>query len=122
MKVSRDVVRRLAKRINSVDSTDIDVIIHLIHALGNTGSHYAVNTLIYYLYHEDIDVQIAAIEALRMHTSDPPVQSAFRFILLLKGTHQEEVSDHCSSLLGFGYRICTSVVMIFCNTSCANFS
>ena len=99
MKVSSDVVRRLAKRINSVDSTDIDVIIHLIHALGNTGSHYAVKTLIHYLYQEDIDVQIAAIEALRMHTSDPAVQSAF--ILLLKGTYQEEVSGHYSSLLGF---------------------
>ena len=89
-KVSNDVVRRLVKRLNSVDPTDVGATIHLVHALGNTGSRAAMKTLILHLKHDDIDVVIAIIGALRMHTGEPAVLSAFTY--MLNSTDQEEVS------------------------------
>ena len=80
---------RLANRLGAAEQGNVDAIVHLLHALGNTGAPSSVKTLMFYLQHDNIDVQIAAIGALRMHANEPMVQAAFT--KLLENSHEEEV-------------------------------
>ena len=50
--------------------------VHLLHALGNTGSKTAVRVLLRYLKEEDLDVQMTAVSSLRMHLNSERVQKA----------------------------------------------
>ena len=63
--------------------------VHLLHALGNTGSKTAVRVLLRYLKEEDLDVQMTAVSSLRMHLNSERVQKAL--VQLLEKTKQEEV-------------------------------
>ena len=85
----------LAARLS--DRQDTDDVIHLLHSLGNTGSKAAVNVLLDYLKHEDLDVQLAAIPSLRMHVSSERVQAALT--QLLKMNKSEKVCSFCDIVL-----------------------
>ena len=89
--VQEQVVTLLAARLS--DNQDTDDVIHLLHSLGNTGSKAAVRVLLDYLKEEDLDVQLAAIPSLRMHTSSERVQTAFTQLLGM--SKNEEVGFNC---------------------------
>ena len=62
-------------------ANNISTTVHLLFALGNTGSEWMIETVVQYLNHSEIDVRVAAISALRMQTNSQTVQNAFTAIL-----------------------------------------
>ena len=73
-------------------------LIHLIHALGNSGSKLCIEAVVPFLHHQDLDVQLAAIGAMGMHTTEPKVQDAFTDILRL-ATMEEQVETITQTLI-----------------------
>ena len=71
----------LLQQLTSVDDNDTSNLIHLVLAMGNTGSKYVVDTILTYLHHSSKDVRAASIGAL------------------LKFTHLEEVQDSLEAVL-----------------------
>ena len=71
----------LLQQLTSVDDNDTSNLIHLVLAMGNTGSKYVVDTILTYLHHSSKDVRSASIGAL------------------LKFTHLEEVQDSLEAVL-----------------------
>ena len=62
--------------------------VHLLHALGNTGSKLIVNLLMDYLMRgSSIEIQLAAIGAMRKLTAQESVQEAF--VAILESNPQE---------------------------------
>ena len=77
--------RRLIQQMESNDTTDT---VHLLHALGNTGSKLIVNLLMDYLMRgTSIDIQLAAIGAMRKLTAQESIQEAF--VAILESNPQE---------------------------------
>ena len=62
--------------------------VHLLHALGNTGSKRIINLLFDYLAHSDsMEIKLAAIGAMRKLTAQQSVQEAF--VAILESNPQE---------------------------------
>ncbi|CAI8021652.1 hypothetical protein GBAR_LOCUS12822 [Geodia barretti] len=57
-----------------VTSESTHSVIHVLHALGNTKSSLAVEHIVQYLWHEDEDVRVTAVTALRFFTARPDTQ------------------------------------------------
>ena len=96
------IVRFLLHRLNELEKLHIENIswplIHLIHSLGNTESNLTIDPLLRYLNHDDLDVQLAAIGALRVHTAEPTVQEAFSSVLQ-SATVEEQVEQITQTLI-----------------------
>ena len=65
--------------------------IHYIHALGNTGSLFALDTIISFHNHSDLEVQLASISAMRKLINDPLVEETLNSILQPMPTSYEHV-------------------------------
>ena len=65
--------------------------IHYIHALGNTGSLFALDTIISFHNHSDLEVQLASISAMRKLINDPLVEQTLYSILQSMPTSYEHV-------------------------------
>ena len=77
--------RRLIQKMELNDTTNT---VHLLHALGNTGSKHIINLLFDYLAHSDsVEIQLAAIGAMRKLTAQQPVQEVF--VAILESNPQE---------------------------------
>ena len=100
--VQQHIVHFLKRRlVQQRESNATTTIIHLLHALGNTGSQLTVNLLLDYLMHSDsAEVQIAAIDAMRKLTSQQPVQDAF--ITILESNPQEHIVEAITNTLVIG--------------------
>ena len=69
------------QQMSSVNSNDSSAIVHLLLAMGNTGSDYAVSTIIEYVNHPLLNIQKAAIKALVKFTYLEQVQSSLHEFL-----------------------------------------
>ena len=65
--------------------------IHYIHALGNTGSPFALDTITSFLNHSAVEVQLASISAMRKLINDPLVEETLTSILQSTPAHHEHV-------------------------------
>ena len=65
--------------------------VHYIHALGNTGSLFALDTIISFHNHSDLEVQLASISAMRKLINDPLVEETLYSILQSMPTSYEHV-------------------------------
>ena len=65
--------------------------VHYIHALGNTGSLFALDTIISFHNHSDLEVQLASINAMRKLINDPLVEETLFSILQSMATSYEHV-------------------------------
>ena len=65
--------------------------IHYIHALGNTGSPFALDTIISFHNHSNLEVQLASISAMRKLINDPLVEQTLYSILQSMPTSYEHV-------------------------------
>ena len=65
--------------------------IHYIHALGNTGSPFALDTITSFLNHSAVEVQLASISAMRKLINDPLVEETLTSILQSMPAHHEHV-------------------------------
>ena len=75
------LVDELAKKMNNISgANDSSEIIHLIHALGNTGSRKVISYILPFLLSSDTDIQHVAIDALRTVSRDNSVQGIFEII------------------------------------------
>ena len=96
------IVGFLLHRLNELEKLRLENIswplIHLIHSLGNTESNLTIEPLLRYLNHDDLDVQLAAIGALRVHTAEPTVQEAFSSVLQ-SATVEEQVEQITQTLI-----------------------
>ena len=64
------------------DGTDNNhVLIHILHALGNTQSLLAVQYIVMYTQHDDEAVRLTAVTALRLFTGIPSVQQQLLYTL-----------------------------------------
>ena len=57
------------------------IIVHFIHALGNTGSYYALDPIVSYLNHSVLRVQLVSISAMRKLTNYPLVKDMLQSML-----------------------------------------
>ena len=69
----------LVQQISSVNDSDISI--HLLLAMGNTGSNHVVSTIIDYVSHPSKEIQKAALEALVKFTYLEQVQSSLGELL-----------------------------------------
>ena len=95
-----------------MEVNDTATTVHLIHALGNTGSKQVIDLLFDYFWHSDsVDVKLAAISAMRKLTANPIVQEAF--INILKSAPEESIVEEITSTLlrGEEYLYRTGVYM-----------
>ena len=94
------IVSFLLQRLDSIHRLTSNTwpLVHLIHALGNSGSKLSIEPLSPFLHHRDLDVQLAAIGAMSMHTAEPKVQEAFTDILRL-ATMEEQVETITQTLI-----------------------
>ena len=65
--------------------------IHYIHALGNTGSPFALDTIISFHNHSDLEVQLTSISAMQKLINDSLVDETLYSILLSLPTSYEHV-------------------------------
>ena len=65
--------------------------VHYIHALGNTGSLFALDTIVAFLNHSAIEVQLASISAMRKLINNPLVEETLYSILQSMPTSYEHV-------------------------------
>ena len=83
--------------------TNTTILVHFIHALGNTGSYYALDTIVSYLNHSIVQVQLVSISAMRKLINNALVEDML--LALLQAT---PVSiDHAAAItetLIAGYR------------------
>lgn len=96
--VEQRIVNILVQRLEDIEANNTWPLIHVIHSLGNTGSMHSIEAILKYLGHSDIDVQLAAISALRMHTANEIVQQAFSNILQM-ATMEEQVEEITQTLI-----------------------
>ena len=95
------VINFLLQRMEALDNmkgNDSWPLIHLIHSLGNTGSSLSIEPVMRYLDHSDMDVQLAAIGALRVHIADPVVQEGL-VGTLQSATMEEQVEKITQTLI-----------------------
>ena len=65
--------------------------VHYIHALGNTGSSFALDSIVAFLNHSAIEVQLASISAMRKLINNPLVEETLNSILQSVPTSYEHV-------------------------------
>ena len=65
--------------------------VHYIHALGNTGSLFALDTIISFHNHSDLEVQLASIRAMRKLVHNPLVEETMTSLLQTTLAHYEHV-------------------------------
>ena len=65
--------------------------VHYIHALGNTGSLFALDTITSFHNHSDLEVQLASINAMRKLIYDPLVEETLYSTLQSMPTSYEHV-------------------------------
>ena len=70
--------------------TNSTSLIHYILSLGNSGSPHALDYLIGYLGHQETDIQLMAIFAMRFLMDQPSIQKSLKEIL----AHPELTEDH----------------------------
>ena len=89
------IKRRL---VHQMALNDTSTTIHLLHALGNTGSKSITDLLFDYFSHSSSDeVKLAALGAARMITTHKPVQDAF--IVILESNPEEHFVEEIAKTL-----------------------
>ena len=97
--VVQTLVKKLAIVIAENETTnDTGAVIHLIHALGNTGSKQILPFLQPFLYSLNPELQLTAIDALRTVSRDENVQETFTF-LVKSALFEDQVIQLVQSLL-----------------------
>ena len=98
-RVQQSIINFVKSRLmQHMEVNDTATTVHLIHALGNTGSKQVIDLLFDYFWHSDsVDVKLAAISAMRKLTANPIVQEAF--INILKSTPEESFVEEIASTL-----------------------
>ena len=97
------MVSFLTQRLVEVQSDDEFSTTHIIHSLGNTDSQHTIDTLLPYLNHASMDVQLASVNALRWNINDEQVQNAFLEKLTSPYLTEEEVEAIAKTLIE-GYK------------------
>ena len=96
------IVKFLLHRLNKLEKLHLEndswPLVHLIHSLGNTDSKLTIEPLLRYLDHDELDIQLAAIGALRVHTAEPRVQEALSSALH-SATAEEQVEQITQTLI-----------------------
>ncbi len=88
--VVKDLIDRLERLEATTESTEkTHPLIHTIHALGNTDSKFSVQTILKYLTHDDLDVQLASINALKAHSTDSTVQQQLQGLMYSAQFHEQ---------------------------------
>ena len=87
----------LVQQINSVNDNDASDIVHLLLAMGNTGSNHVVSTIVDYVSHPSKEIQKAALEALVKFSYLEEVQSSLHE--LLASGPDEEILNIVSKML-----------------------
>ena len=77
--------------LNRMEDAPRSATIHYIHALGNTGSVFALDTITSFHNHSAIEVQLASIGAMRKLVNDPLVEETLYSILQSMPTSYEHV-------------------------------
>ena len=77
------------------------ILIHILHALGNTKSPLAVEYILPHIHNDEEDVVIAAVSALRFSTGLPTVQR--QFLSLLHGSVSDPLVEAVINALQDGY-------------------
>ena len=72
--------------------------VHYIHALGNTGSPFALDTIISFHNHSELEVQLASISAMRKLINDPLVEETLYSILQSMPASYEHVAAIAETL------------------------
>ena len=84
------IVQFLLNRIKDAPRS-VMTTIHYIHALGNTGSPFALDTIIFFLNHSELEVQLASISAMRKLINNPLVEETLYSILQTAPVNYEHV-------------------------------
>ena len=103
-RVQQRIVHFLKRRlIQQMELNDTTNTVHLLHALGNTGSKRIINLLFDYLAHSDsIEIQLAAIGAMRKLTAQESVQESF--VAILESNPQEVFVEAIAKTLLIGQK------------------
>ena len=83
--------------------TNTTILVHFIHALGNTGSYYALDTVVSYLNHSTLQVQLVSISAMRKLVNDPVVEDLLLALLQATPVSVEHVVAIAETLIA-GYK------------------
>jgi len=79
------------------------ILIHFIHALGNTGSLSALDTIVSFLNHSTLEVQLVSISAMRKLIDSPLVEETLYTMLQITPARFEHVVA-IAEALSDGYR------------------
>ena len=84
--------------------TNTTILVHFIHALGNAGSNYALDTIVTNLNHSTLQVQLVSISAMRKLINNPLVEDLLLEMLQAKPVSMEHVVEIAETLIaGFKY-------------------
>ena len=97
------MVSFLTQKLMEAQSDDEFSTTHIIHSLGNTDSQHTIDTLLPYLKHTSMDIQLASVNALRWNINDQQVQNAFLEKLRSAYLTEEEVEAIAKTLIE-GYK------------------
>ena len=92
------IVQFLQSRLIAAENNFITAV-HLIHALGNTGCNTTVSILIGYLNYSDVNIQLAAINAMRKHTNNKLVHDAFISMLNQSNLTEQQIRAIITTLI-----------------------
>ena len=87
----------LLKRLPHAEGNDSSLI-HLILSLGNTESPHVTSSILDYLQHPELHVQLSSIHALRYATNDTAVQKALIALLSQPGASDDHLAVVIQSL------------------------
>ena len=90
MESEQRIVTFLLNRMEEAPRSAITMV-HYIHTLGNTGSPFAMDSIISFHNHSDLEVQLASIDAMRKLINDPLVEETLFSILQSMPTSYEHV-------------------------------
>ena len=79
--VQQEIVRTLSEMLSTTAHNDSSSLIHLIHALGNTGSPSIVQHITPFVYSTNSDIHQTAIDSLRTVSTDNRVKVMFKNII-----------------------------------------
>ena len=84
--------------------TNTTILVHFIQALGNTGSNYALDTIVSNLNHSTLQVQLVSISAMRKLINNPLVEDLLLEMLQATPVRMEHVVEIAETLIaGFKY-------------------
>ena len=83
--------------------TNTTILVHFIQALGNSGSKYALDTIVSYLNHSNLQVQLVSISAMRKLINDPLVEDLLLALLQATPISMEHVVVIAETLIA-GYK------------------